>query len=59
MGKDGSLGAKAIKKAGGKIFVESDETSIVFGMPKAVKDAVQVDGVVPLYDVANEIIKNT
>jgi two-component system chemotaxis response regulator CheB len=58
MGKDGSLGAMAIKKAGGKIFVESEGTSIVFGMPKAVMDSVQVNGVVPLYDVASAIIKN-
>lgn len=58
MGKDGSLGAKAIKKAGGRVFVESEETSIVFGMPKAVINATQVDGVIPLYDVASAIIKN-
>lgn len=58
MGKDGVLGAQAIKKAGGKVFVEAEETTIVYGMPKAVRDSVQVDGVIPLYGMANAIMKN-
>jgi two-component system, chemotaxis family, protein-glutamate methylesterase/glutaminase len=57
MGKDGSSGAKAIKKAGGKVYVESEETSIVHGMPKAAMDSVQVDGAIPLYEVADVIMK--
>lgn len=52
MGKDGSLGAQSIKKAGGKVLVESEETAIVFGMPKAVMDVIKVDGVIPLHLVA-------
>ncbi len=59
MGKDGSVGAQAIKEAGGRIIVESEETSIVFGMPKAVMDVVKVDGVVPLYSVAETMLKLT
>lgn len=57
MGKDGSIGARAIKNAGGRVVVESEETAIVFGMPKAVMETVTVDAVVPLYDVANTIIR--
>lgn len=57
MGKDGTVGARAIKLAGGRIVVESEETSVVFGMPKAVMDAVKVDGVVPLYAVAETMTK--
>ncbi len=57
MGKDGSVGAKAIKKAGGRVIVEAEETSIVFGMPKAVMESVKVDGEVPLYNVAEVILK--
>lgn len=57
MGKDGSVGAKAIKKAGGRVLVEAEETSIVYGMPKAVKESVRVDGEVPLYNVAEVILK--
>jgi two-component system chemotaxis response regulator CheB len=57
MGKDGSIGAGAIKRAGGRVVVESEETSIVFGMPKAVMDTVRVDGVVPLFNMADVILK--
>jgi two-component system chemotaxis response regulator CheB len=57
MGKDGSSGALAIKNAGGRIIVESEETSIVFGMPKSVMASVTVDGVVPLHAVADTMIK--
>lgn len=59
MGKDGSVGATLIKKAGGRIIVESEETAVVFGMPKAVLDCVEVDGVVPLHGVAEAMIKMT
>jgi two-component system chemotaxis response regulator CheB len=57
MGKDGSVGAKAIKKAGGRVIIEAEETSIVFGMPKAVMESIAVDGEVPLYDVAETILR--
>ncbi|MBU5637831.1 chemotaxis response regulator protein-glutamate methylesterase [Geomonas sp. Red69] len=55
MGKDGAAGARAIKKAGGRIVVETEETAIVYGMPKAVADAVSVDAAVPLYEVSDAI----
>lgn len=59
MGKDGAVGARAIQQAGGRVFVESEETSVVFGMPKAVMDSVKVDGVVPLYKVADVMLRMT
>ncbi|HEY6007436.1 MAG TPA: chemotaxis response regulator protein-glutamate methylesterase [Geobacteraceae bacterium] len=57
MGKDGSVGAQALKRAGGRVVVEAEETAIVFGMPKAVMAAVQVDATVPLHQVADTIIR--
>jgi two-component system, chemotaxis family, protein-glutamate methylesterase/glutaminase len=57
MGKDGSVGALAIKKAGGLVVVEAEESAVVFGMPKAVIDVVGVDAVVPLHQVAQTIAK--
>jgi len=36
MGDDGAIGAKAIIEAGGMIFVESEVSAVVFGMPAAV-----------------------
>jgi len=59
MGKDGAVGAVDIKKAGGRVVVESEETSVVFGMPKAVLDIIKVDGVIPLYQVAEQMISMT
>ncbi|HEU0264573.1 MAG TPA: chemotaxis response regulator protein-glutamate methylesterase, partial [Geobacterales bacterium] len=42
MGRDGAEGARAIKGAGGRIIVESEESAIVFGMPRAVMEEVSV-----------------
>ena len=36
MGNDGSTGAEALAKVGARIFVEAQETAVVFGMPKSV-----------------------
>ena len=57
MGSDGAEGMRAIKEAGGKTLAESEETSIVYGMPKSAIDQGVVDEVVPLHDMANVILK--
>jgi len=59
MGKDGATGAKMIKTAGGRVVVQSEETSVVFGMPKAVMDVIKVDGVSPLHQVAEYMVGMT
>lgn len=57
MGRDGAVGAQDIKEAGGRVVVESEETAIVFGMPKAVMEAVKVDRSAPLYRVADLMLE--
>lgn len=57
MGRDGAVGAQALKRAGARVVAESEETSRVFGMPKAVSEAVKVDALIPLYEVADAILK--
>jgi two-component system chemotaxis response regulator CheB len=57
MGKDGAAGACAVKKTGGRVYVESEETAVIYGMPKAVAESVRVDGHVPLYRVAETILR--
>jgi two-component system, chemotaxis family, protein-glutamate methylesterase/glutaminase len=59
MGKDGAVGAQAIKRTGGGIVVEAEESAVVFGMPRAVIEAVPVDAVVPLAEVARTIQRLT
>lgn len=55
MGSDGVAGALEIKKKGGKVFVESAETSVVYGMPGSVAAAMQVDGTLPIGEVVGKI----
>lgn len=57
MGSDGAVGMRAVKEAGGRTLAESEETCIVYGMPKSAVEEGAVDEVVPLYDMANMILK--
>jgi two-component system, chemotaxis family, protein-glutamate methylesterase/glutaminase len=57
MGKDGAVGAGAIKRSGGEVVVEAEESAVVFGMPRAVLEAVPVDAVVPLPEVAQTVLR--
>lgn len=56
MGQDGVQGLKEIKRRGGYIFAEDEESCVVFGMPKAAIDEGVVDKVVPLESIAQEIV---
>jgi two-component system chemotaxis response regulator CheB len=55
MGNDGSKGVRAVKKVGGEVLAESEETSVVFGMPREAIATGLVDKVVPLSRMAREI----
>ncbi|MBI5183040.1 MAG: chemotaxis response regulator protein-glutamate methylesterase [Nitrospinae bacterium] len=57
MGNDGTQGMKAIKENNGQTIAESEETSIIFGMPGEAIKAGVVDKVVPLYSIVKEIIR--
>ncbi len=54
MGNDGVRGMTEIKKYGGKTIVQ-DESSLIFGMPKAVIDAGVADRVLPADQIAGAI----
>jgi two-component system, chemotaxis family, protein-glutamate methylesterase/glutaminase len=56
MGTDGAVGLGAIRKAGGRTLVESEETCVIYGMPKAAIDAGVVDRAVPLPEIADAIV---
>lgn len=56
MGNDGSRGIRAIKDQGGYIIAESEETAVVYGMPREAVATGLVDRIVPLQLVLGEII---
>jgi two-component system chemotaxis response regulator CheB len=56
MGSDGVEGLRAIREAGGMTLAESEETCVIYGMPKAAVEAGVVDRSVPLPRVADEIL---
>jgi two-component system, chemotaxis family, protein-glutamate methylesterase/glutaminase len=48
MGEDGAQGVVDIKAASGTVWVESEETAVVYGMPRCAKQTGAVDEVLPL-----------
>jgi two-component system, chemotaxis family, protein-glutamate methylesterase/glutaminase len=58
MGKDGLEGSRKIKEAGGKVYIQDEESSVVWGMPGSVSKAGLTDGIVPLSQIAEVIVKN-
>ncbi|NWF90397.1 MAG: chemotaxis response regulator protein-glutamate methylesterase [Ignavibacteriaceae bacterium] len=57
MGKDGSEAVKKLKQQGGYTIAQDEETSVVYGMPKAVVDNGTADLILPLDNIANQINK--
>jgi two-component system chemotaxis response regulator CheB len=57
MGHDGLLGAQAISAAGGRVVVQDRTTSVVWGMPGAVTEAGLADAVLPLAEIAGELVR--
>jgi two-component system chemotaxis response regulator CheB len=51
-GRDGAMGVKAIKKMGGTVIVQDEQTSQFFGMPDAARQTGLVDFVLPLPEIA-------
>jgi two-component system chemotaxis response regulator CheB len=58
MGTDGKEGAAWIKSKGGLIFTESEESCVVYGMPRAVEEAGLSDRSVPLGQLTQAILES-
>ena len=56
MGNDGSKGVRIIKEHGGCVIAESEESAVVYGMPREAVATGVVDRCVPLNGIASEII---
>jgi two-component system chemotaxis response regulator CheB len=55
MGDDGVVGLRALKDAGGLVFAQDQESSVVYGMPQQAVAGGIVDRVVPLDQMAAAI----
>jgi two-component system chemotaxis response regulator CheB len=57
MGRDGSNGVQKIKAAGGSVIAESEETAMIYGMPKQAAATGCVDTLLPLPSIAVALLK--
>lgn len=57
MGQDGLRGCQSIREAGGQVLAQDAETSVVWGMPGFVVNAGLADKVLPLGQLAGEIVQ--
>ena len=57
MGSDGSRGTALIKEKGGLVAVEHESTCAIYGMPRCVVEKGNADKVLPLPEMADEIIR--
>lgn len=55
MGTDGRHGAAELKKQGQMIWAQDEESSTIYGMPKAVAEAKLADRILSLDDIAMEL----
>jgi two-component system, chemotaxis family, protein-glutamate methylesterase/glutaminase len=55
MGNDGLRGAREVRRHGGRILVESEDSCTVFGMPRAIVESGLADDVLDLSELAQAI----
>ncbi len=58
MGADGCEGARALKSAGGCVWAQDEATSVVYGMPLAIRRAGLADRILPLDAVAPSLVES-
>jgi len=56
MGNDGCRGMERIRSTGGRTIAQDERTCVVYGMPRAVVEAGLADKVLPLHEIAQEIV---
>ena len=56
MGQDGLKGSELIRNAGGAILAQDESSSVVWGMPGAVATAGLAEKILPLKDLAAEVL---
>jgi two-component system chemotaxis response regulator CheB len=56
MGQDGVVGARAVHDAGGRVLVQDEASSVVWGMPGTIARAGLADAVLPLSLLGGELL---
>jgi len=56
MGQDGLAGARAVHEAGGRVLAQDEPSSVVWGMPGTIVRAGLADAVLPLSQIAGELL---
>jgi two-component system, chemotaxis family, protein-glutamate methylesterase/glutaminase len=56
MGSDGAMGTQSISQAGGQVVVQDEDSCVVWGMPGSVVRNGSADQIVPLEQLASEIL---
>ncbi len=57
MGDDGANGVAEVKKAGGTVIVEAEQTAVIYGMPRAAQRTGRVDRSLPLRELADHLVE--
>ena len=57
MGSDGCEGSKVLKAKGGYLLAQSEDTCVVYGMPRAVVEAKIANDIVDLDDIPDALIR--
>ena len=55
MGNDGLAGCKEVKLHGGKVYAQTEETCVVYGMPKVVTEAQLIEESISLENMAEKM----
>ena len=55
-GRDGVMGVQAIKKMGGTVIAQDEQTAEFFGMPSAAIDSGSVDFTLPLDEISSALV---
>jgi len=59
MGQDGLKGCEMLRAAGARVYVQDEPSSVVWGMPGFIAKAGLADKVLPLDQIAGEIVRAT
>lgn len=57
MGADGREGARMLKNSGSKVWVQSEDSCVIYGMPMAVEKANLADDIIHLDHIGERIVK--